>query len=328
MNHLAQSDDEAARQFATYKCTDPYPDIKPALLNSADIYDYVAATGMIYPFKPDKLKPASYEADLLGPVVYWDADNKEKRIDLQRGTQFTLKRNSIAFVTLHAKLRLPKYIALRFNLRITNVHRGILLGTGPLVDPGFEGNLVIPLHNLTTNDYEFQGGEDLIWIEFTKLSPHESWSKVTNEMFGLRRVGVLKTFPENKKNKDIDYYLSQAAPHRSIRSSISDAVESARRDAKSAARSAQWTRNFVFGIGFLSILGLSYGFYQVMSLVENSHAYVTEAHKQLETRAWEPPERFKNLETEVASLRQSVEHLREQSVASPRPTPHHAKEKK
>ena len=136
MNHLAQSDDEAARQFATYKCTDPYPDIKPALLNSADIYDYVAATGMIYPFNPDKLKPASYEADLLGPVVYWDADNKEKRIDLQRGTQFTLKRNSIAFVTLHAKLRLPKYIALRFNLRITNVHRGILLGTGPLVDPG------------------------------------------------------------------------------------------------------------------------------------------------------------------------------------------------
>ncbi len=273
MNGLAQSDDEAARRFTTYKCTDPSPDIVPALLNSADIYDYVAATGMIHPFKPNKLKPASYEADLLGPVVYWDADNNEKRVKLEVGTRFTLKRNSIAFVTLNPKLRLPKYIALRFNLRITNVHRGILLGTGPLVNPGFEGHLIIPLHNLTTNDYEIAGGEDLIWIEFTKLSPHESWSKGTNEMFGFVRSGELKTFPADKKNKDIDYYLSQAAPHRSIRSSISDAVESAKRDAKSAARSVVLIRNFVFGIGFLAILGLSFGFYQVMSLV-SSVAYV------------------------------------------------------
>jgi deoxycytidine triphosphate deaminase len=92
----------------------------------------------------------------------------EKQIS--RGETFVLRRNSIAFVQVEPVFRIPDYIALRFNLKILHVHRGILLGTGPLVDPGFVGNLYIPLHNLTDSDYTFKGGEGLIWMEFTKVS--------------------------------------------------------------------------------------------------------------------------------------------------------------
>ncbi len=63
-------------------------------------------------------------------------------------------------------------MVLRFNLKVKHVYKGLLLGTGPIVDPGFKGKLHIPLHNLTSNDYEFKYKEELIQVEFTKLSRH------------------------------------------------------------------------------------------------------------------------------------------------------------
>ena len=59
---------------------------------------------------------------------------------------FDLAPNSIAFVALEPCFRIPEYMALRFNLKIKHIYKGLLLGTGPLVDPGFSGKLFIPLH--------------------------------------------------------------------------------------------------------------------------------------------------------------------------------------
>jgi hypothetical protein len=49
-NRFATSEAEADQKYRQYKSKDPFPNIAPALLNSADIMDYVSATGMIYPF--------------------------------------------------------------------------------------------------------------------------------------------------------------------------------------------------------------------------------------------------------------------------------------
>ncbi|MDZ8091094.1 MAG: hypothetical protein RMZ42_04015 [Nostoc sp. DedQUE05] len=151
-NPFAQTEAEAEDRFKIYRSLDPFDDIEPALLNSAHIYDYVAATGMIYPFDPENLKSASYEVKVLGECVYWDEEGQKVVQNIKEGDQFFLRPNSIAFVTLEPMFRLPDYIALRFNLKIKNVYRGLLLGTGPLVDPGFVGRLSLPLHNLTTNE--------------------------------------------------------------------------------------------------------------------------------------------------------------------------------
>lgn len=155
----AATDQEAQARFAGTRSIDPLPSVPVALLNSADIIDYVIATGMLHPFRTEKggvkkLKPASYEVDILGEVQYWDQKRSKWIKDIiTQGKEFILARNSIAFVQVEPYFRLPDYIALRFNLKITHVYRGILLGTGPLVDPGFDGKLYIPLHNLTDNDY-------------------------------------------------------------------------------------------------------------------------------------------------------------------------------
>jgi hypothetical protein len=93
---LPASDNEAAVRFETWKSKDPFPEIRPALLNSADIADYAARTGLVYPFYADRLKSASYPIRLLGDFVYWDDEGAEVSQTLTTGAEFILKKNSIA----------------------------------------------------------------------------------------------------------------------------------------------------------------------------------------------------------------------------------------
>ena len=128
---LPSCDNEAKRRYEQFLSKDPYPEIEAALLNSADIFQYVAKTGMIYPFDSDKLQGASYEVAIRGTVIWWDEEKKEEHIEqlVKPGDSFKLEPNSIAFVTLEPMFRIPDYIALRFNLKIVHVYKGLLLGT-------------------------------------------------------------------------------------------------------------------------------------------------------------------------------------------------------
>ena len=130
----ADNNEEAAARFRTWRERDPYPDIPAVLLNNADIVDYVSRTGMIHPFYPQRLKPASYEIALLGRYLYVDGSGRQFSGEIRKGEKFLLKKNSIAFLSVEPYFRLPDYIALRHNLKITNVYKGLLVGTGPLVD--------------------------------------------------------------------------------------------------------------------------------------------------------------------------------------------------
>ena len=130
-------------------------------------------------------------------------------------------------------IRLPDYIAIRFNLRIKHVHRGLLLGTGPLVDPGFEGNILIPLHNLTSEAYRIRGNEGLIWIQFTKTA-----AKVETAQPPYRRRGVLHPMEDRKADVSISSYFQRANERKPIRSSIPEAVRDATFRAEQAEKSA------------------------------------------------------------------------------------------
>jgi deoxycytidine triphosphate deaminase len=225
---------DAASRFASFEDRDPLPEVPPALLNAGDIYDYARITGMIYPFETDKtrlkqkLKSASYEIDFLGDVYYFsEEDGKHHQVKIEPNIPFELPKNSIAFVFLETKFRLPDYIALRFNLRIKHVHRGLLLGTGPLVDPGFVGRLLIPLHNLTSESYTLIGGEGFIWVEFTKLSPHKRW-----DSRGRSFASDYMIFPRAKRDLTAQQYFNAASNGKPAISSIPGEVNYIKRRLK------------------------------------------------------------------------------------------------
>jgi deoxycytidine triphosphate deaminase/outer membrane murein-binding lipoprotein Lpp len=218
--NFATSDQEAAERFAQTRGKDPFPGIHPALLNTADLLDYVAETGLIFPFelppsdRSELLKPASCGIRLAGDYVYWDTgpDGKPLKVEgtLTSGEELVLKKNSIVYVTLEPMLRLPDYIAARFNLTIRDIYRGILVGTGPLVDPGFTGRLSLPLHNLTFNDYPIKAGEPIVWMEFTKISSNDEWAGDPGDR---PRRGAYEQFPRRKKKRrNVHDYLHYAYP--------------------------------------------------------------------------------------------------------------------
>ena len=226
--------------WAEHDCykKDPFPDIAPALLNSADIGRYVGEGCLIEPenFHFDRIKPASYEMRFLGELYNWqevDGKMKQCRRIVSNGDCVTLHKNSISYLWMKERLLLPEYIAARFNLRIREVHKGILLGTGPLIDPGFWGHILIPLHNLTDNGYELIGGDGIIWVEFTKVSTHPYWLP---KGAGSTRPTDLVSFPTEKILPDPGSYLKKAGVK--LGDGVQSAFKGALQEAQSEARRA------------------------------------------------------------------------------------------
>jgi deoxycytidine triphosphate deaminase/nitrogen fixation-related uncharacterized protein len=269
LSRLPRNDDEAKRRAEKWRHEDPFPGIDPALLNTADLFDYVATTGMIFPFEVDAsnpseaLKPASCGIRLAGEFVYWDsAEGKpsKRRQVLGEDTEvLTLPSNSIVYATLAPTFRLPDYVAARFNLNIYLVYRGLLVGTGPLVDPGFRGQLSLPIHNLTARPCSIRAGEVVIWMEFTKLSRSPNWQRKSEDR--SERAGIYVPFPESKlKRGSVGHYLETAHRDEPIISSIPDEIATAKREATRAADQASRTRRnakwFELGAAFALIIGV------------------------------------------------------------------------
>ena len=220
-NIFPEDDTDASKRFQLFSAMDPYPDIKPALLNSADILKYIITTGMLYPFDIKQLEGASYEVKLAGKVVYWTDKGKKvvKKIvenpdseNPEEAREFVLEKNSIAFVTLEPMFRIPDYLALRFNLKISHIYKGLLLGTGPLVDPGFVGKLSIPLHNLTGNSYKFEYGKGMIQLEFTKLSNAKEFDAseaLLKSRYVLTQPGIY-IHNDIPPQRDVENYIEKA----------------------------------------------------------------------------------------------------------------------
>lgn len=257
---------------------DPLPDIPPSLLSADDIARYFEKAGVIYPFdfrkritaeKPEgihRLKAATYEGR-IGHVAYiFDpAKNYPKPIPLKGKEFLTFPANSIVFVESDLYFRLPPFIAVRFNLQIRHVHRGLLLGTGPLVDPGFWGKLCIPIHNLTDQDYKVPLDEGLIWIEFTKttsqpLLGEEPSNSNLDDIKGAIDKASQPYVAETESIQRSFFRVRRKKPKRvGIRSSIGSVFRESQETAKSAENAAKSSRNWARGVSFLGIATLVFG---------------------------------------------------------------------
>jgi deoxycytidine triphosphate deaminase len=283
-------DREAHDKYEKTKLSDPYPDIGPALLCAFDIVKYVTATGMISPFhdNPQQIKQAAYAVKMLGKCIYWDDDGKKQEFEIKEKDEFTLKRNSIAFVSLEPRFRIPYYMALRFNLQIAHIHRGILLGTGPLIDPGFDGKLAIPLHNLTMNDYVIRGGDDLIWIEFTKIN-------IGKNLLDDKKLAEYVEFKPEKNISDINDYLHKAYYGHPIQSSLAEI----RRFADQANKKS----NVISWVGGLTAIALVLGILiPGWQLITDSNNYVKGAKESYKKIIEDRDEKIKELQNRILEL--------------------------
>lgn len=344
-----ETDDDAHALYEQYSTVDPLPQIKAAQLNSADIAEYVSKTGMIWPFRPERLtKPASYAVLLKGRCIYWDENGKKQDFILSdepidgyenypHRKEFALAQNSIAFITLEPTIRLPDYIAVRFNLTIQDVYRGMILGTGPLVDPGFQGKLSFPLHNLTNNKYTYRAGDELVWMEFTKLSRWHEWYPDENTSQEETREGEFVPFPGRKLlRKDVADYLEHASGGDAVRSSIPVVIEQSRKELENSGKrvddlEVKITKYTSLGalIGIIAAAALIIGGYEIITstlqLISDEQSKITSIDNKISTlvgrldklvKSANFPgnqmsiDAVKTISDEVESLREDVERLK------------------
>jgi deoxycytidine triphosphate deaminase len=184
-------------KLTTAYWNDPWPELQ-GMLNAETIVRYHEEIGeMIRPFKADLLKPASYELT-LGPRCL--VEGKEK-ILTERMPHLVIPQNSIVFVSMRQVLCLPHYIVGRFDLAIDLIYRGLLLGTGPQVDPGFQGALGCPLHNISNEDIQMRLDEPFAKIDFVKTVPRSN--EVTAQWKGITDAAQLKQWLTDNPDSNV-----------------------------------------------------------------------------------------------------------------------------
>lgn len=151
------------------------PDSTPGggILLSDRIRLYVEEVAMIEPFSEEHLAPASYDLT-VGRDCWYSSHTSEtgqQKRELKTGEDLIVPPNSIVFVSTGESLNLPFYMTGRFNLKLRLLHEGLLVGTGPQIDPGYTGPLSCPLHNISSEKICLRCGEPFAVIEFQKTTP-------------------------------------------------------------------------------------------------------------------------------------------------------------
>lgn len=274
--------------------------IPPALLNSADIEAYATLLEpkLFEPFDKNHLKPATYEIPFEGDLYLWRDEGKPLEPHaLASNGHFTIPPNAIVYVSPATVFHVPHFLALRFNLHIKLVHRGLLLGTGPLVDPGFAGRLLIPLHNLTSQPLVVSGDEGFIWVEVTKISPVR---------FGKKQV----PFPPGKRGRSAEDYFKKANQLHPIVSTLDVTAK------KLSHYLSEFKRFSVLAaVGFVaSLFGLGVG---VLSLINDTHHYVTDTYKTSSDDLSKVQKRQDDLQVELDSLKRTMAELATNNMPNP-----------
>lgn len=256
-----------------------------AVLRAEEIRRYVKEFELLIDpsdFTPKDLKGASYTMS-PHPSEGWiiGSEGEHERLDVRensRGRYYVVPRNSLVYIRLRETLRLPFYLIGRHNLKIDYVYQGLLLGTGPQVDPGYVGQIYIPLHNLTNQQVEIYIDESFVSIDFVRTGPlrlekgvPDSYVKFYELYKDLKRPIDLEKVT---KKTDLPTYLAGNRPSSSLGHLVSrlegidKAVESHFKEIETDVESRVGrletelrSRKFLEAGVVLTVLGLLCGFF-------------------------------------------------------------------
>jgi deoxycytidine triphosphate deaminase len=198
------------------------------------IYKYHLLIADPSDFDEEHLKGASYSMKPDPKGKAWQFDEKGFRTHLKKKKEtgkngedlyyYEVPPNTLVYIRLLEKLRLPYYIIARFNLKVTYTYKGLLLGTGPQVDPGYEANLNIPLHNLTKDPVNIYIDDSFVSIDFvrtSRLDLGDNIPKSRNEFLDDEKYEELRKQlrPQDSRKlgrKEIEDYVGDSRPTSSL----------------------------------------------------------------------------------------------------------------
>lgn len=119
------------------------------------------------PFSPDRLEPASYDAR-IGEWAF--SSSLREKIRLSEKGILVIEPGEFAVVETRERITLSNRIAGQLGLRSEYAQQGLLMLSGPQIDPTFEGILKVRLVNLAPKKIALTYEAPFLTIQFFRLA--------------------------------------------------------------------------------------------------------------------------------------------------------------
>jgi dCTP deaminase len=121
---------------------------------------------VIEPFAAEQIQGATYDLR----VGDQGATTSGKRVvNLKEAGFISIQPGDFAVLTVLEIIRLGPQFVGRFGLRSKFARKGLIATTGPQIDPGFHGRLIIGITNLSPRPVSLSHGDDFVSLEIHKL---------------------------------------------------------------------------------------------------------------------------------------------------------------
>lgn len=301
--------------------------LPPGMLSSPHIAYCVDRYQIIKNYDESCLGPASYHMRVGGNVLTWSRGTKiefelgekdDNSLNIRKSVD--LSPNSLTFLTTVEEFRLTKDIIARFNLKSKWVHQGLLLGTGPIVDPQLHARLLIPVHNFSSQTVTMNYGEQFISVEFTKTLHPDS--------FLLLNIGKEAKYIENS-NWQFDFHkYRERIANKRVESSVQSQFEESKEQIKGAESAIndfqtkadekinKYTTINIIGIASVTI-AIFILILSTWNLIVSTHNKADAAFnlvKQyrengVDFRSFALRSSYDDLQKEISDLKRNIEHI-------------------
>lgn len=122
---------------------------------------------VIEPFDERQVQGATYDFRIGEQGA---TTTSKKLVNIKDAGFITIQPGDFAVVTVDEILRLSPHYVGRFGLRSKFARKGLIATTGPQIDPGYHGRLIIGMTNLSPKPVTLSYGDDLLSVEFHRLS--------------------------------------------------------------------------------------------------------------------------------------------------------------
>jgi len=144
------------------------------------IRELARMTGLVEPFNPEQINPASYDVT-LGTTILKEGVGSEDRwipVDITGGV-YVMQPGEFILAATEEMVRIPNNLECVFNLKSSRGREGFEHLMAGYIDPGFHGKITLELCNVNRHHrLALEPGMRIGQLRFSKLDaiPHRSYA--------------------------------------------------------------------------------------------------------------------------------------------------------
>jgi len=121
---------------------------------------------VINPFEEKQVQAATYD---LRVGEQGATTSTKKIVNIKEVGYLLLQPGDFGIITVLEEIRLGPQYAGRFGLRSKYARKGLIATTGPQIDPGYHGRIIVGVTNLTPKPISLPYKDDLLSVEIHRL---------------------------------------------------------------------------------------------------------------------------------------------------------------